>query len=437
MYSNFLKLVNLIFKPTFIFIILLSCQGCAGGFLGGIFAKVGLTNNVTDTINHAISEADDIIEQLEEASTNIAGEAGYQVRETVSELTASVESVLDALENTTGGVLNELEGTTVTLLKELTTTMSDLNDLILKDIDCIDKVLANQIANLTDNALKIVETLNQEVNYTIDNVFENATEFTDFFGNKVALLGSQVVTWIVRIGLILFAVLLSFWQIKRIYRWIQEGRKKRGPWQVILPIISFALVGGATFIFLNPALVHAFTGNTVALDANIDEWHTECNKGAEIYSEFLAQYNTNPTDEAQYSEKGLKAINQIGRCIFVSSVAEVEEVNQLLIDKIKVILFPPPVIDNRGDIKYADCNEEEGRSIPPILVSSRLLDKIRALNLLKQEDIKINPRVIRDGWQKGGGVVDPMNQVMINELDRAVNIRKQLEITDRIRANFN
>jgi len=376
-------------RCAFLIIICFLFQGCVGGF----FSKIGLTNNVTDTINHAISEADDILETLGETAEGITGEAGEQVRETVSEVTNSASTLLNELESTSGGILNQTESSVVKILKELTSSLTQINDLLLKDIDCVDKVLANTLANFTDNSIKLIDKLSSEVNYTVDNLANNIIETTDFLGNKVALIGSQVTTWIVRIILLLFAMVLAFWQIKILNKWV-SSQNKRSFWQYILPVVSLSIAGVATYLFFTPVLVHSFVGQTMTLPEDFDQWKAECDAGASIYSEFIELYKGGKQNEAIYTESGLKAINQISHCIYVSNNDQLEDTYSQLIDKIQTILFPPPPVSAPS---YANCVDKQGNrsiSIHPMWTSIRTLKKIKIVEELSQQRIIVRQRYI-------------------------------------------
>jgi len=334
---------------------------------------------ISKIIQTALTELNGVIQQLNTTANSVLGTAGDQVRQTVAEFTNRAEDLIKTVEGSMSGIINTSEEAVVNVLNEMTkdakTLLTTINDLVIKDMKCLDEIAAKRIQQITDDLIMLVDKLTGSINEITNNITSRAIQIIDFGGTKVAVMASQATILIIKIILLVFALVILIFVVRYFYK--KKFSDDSGWRYFIAPGVSIVVAGFIFFLFLSPLWVLKFMGSVVP----VPNWEGVCEVSNQKYTEFFALYNSNG-DKNQQMVIGLDALDKLNMCTYSSTNVEISKRRQEMAEKIEAILFPPP---SPEPVQTANCT-----SFHPLWFSKFTIKKMKLL-----QDMVVRKEVVK------------------------------------------
>lgn len=299
-----------------------------------------LTHKVKDTnvqVQLPIAELQGLIQQLQDAGSQLVGEAGVQIRQSIAELSAEMEQRIDQIQNAGSELIAEASAEISSIINNLVgkakELLSEVNRMIQQNIQCIDYVLAQRIQQITDAAYGIMDKIDSTLKNAIDRIYIRASMLVDTSTHRVALVVNNTLKIVVKIIIFIFCFLLLFWLIKMLWK---STFPKSKVLAIGIPVLIVLLVGAGTFLMLSKTALARMIGEEIP----IPKWEESCDRGSSFYTSFISMKNEGKSIE-ELKPIGNTALEELNWCLYASVSPEATIDTYDKISTIKAILYPP------------------------------------------------------------------------------------------------
>ena len=341
-----------------------------------------------------ISEIEDLIEQLEDAGMDLAGEAGNQMRDVIRELDDKLEQRIDQIRDASSEVLEEAKASLLEVADETKKHLEDLlqitNNMVANSIECIDEATALRIAQVfsgVEGTLESVEIILQE---SIDRIYLRADRLIETCSGRVAIVLNKTLLTVAKVAIIV----ICFIPLLILLRALINGKFTTNKvMRIVGPSLTALVVGAGIFLLASPTALASLVGE----EFDIPDPDSYCEEGDQAYDDFFAAFNEGSRGSALES-LGEEALEALSWCVISSASQERAEAKRRKKDEIVAILYPIPELPSLEDIELAQCDRDPGGgsgkpgySLDPRWFDYYTIDKIKAGAKLYNDD-KINDK---------------------------------------------
>jgi vacuolar-type H+-ATPase subunit H len=336
-----------------------------------------------------IAELQGLIQQLQDAGSQVVGEAGVQIRQSIAELSAQMEQRIDQIKNAGSELIaeaaTEMKGVINELMTQAKALLAEVDKMIKSNIQCIDYVLAQRIQQILDGAYGVLDRVDVTLKNAIDRVYIRATMLVDTSTSRVAIVVDKTLLLIARIILLVLCFILLFWLVRTLY--LHQSPKAKAL-AIGIPVFVVLLVGGGVFLLVSKTAL----GQILVEKIEVPAWQNSCSSGEDFYNQFIEMKNQGKTLE-ELKPVGKKALEQLNWCIYATVSPEIAAESSSRIAAINAVLFPPAIPPSfvlpAGE---NPCNPSTGPgfSIKPEWFGKYNIGKIDVLNKLSKEKVLIN-----------------------------------------------
>jgi hypothetical protein len=331
-----------------------------------------------------IAELQGLIQQLQDAGTQVVGEAGVQMRQSIDQLSGELQQRIDQIKNAGSDLINEAGGELTSVINNLITQaralLVQVNDMIKGDIECINYDLAQRINQIMDGAYAVIDKVDVTLKNAIDRIYAKATMLVDTTTNRVALVLDNTVQIIVKAIILVFCFILLFWLIRMIY----SGKfPKNKIFAIGIPIVIVLIVGTGIFLLLNKSALPKLVGKQMP----IPSWQNSCSLGDTYYNQFMSKLGGSyVVKDTAVRNIGKNAIEQLNWCLYASIGPEIGTETSKKISEINALLFPPAIPPIK--IFFPINNPcSKGGSINPGWINNRNFLKYKLIYQLSQSKV--------------------------------------------------
>ncbi|MFO7722419.1 MAG: hypothetical protein R6V49_04260 [Bacteroidales bacterium] len=361
-----------------------------------------MTHKVEDAdinVTLPIAELQGLIQQLQDAGSQVVGEAGVQIRQSIDELSAQMQQRIDQLKNAGSELIAEAATEMKAVINELITQakslLTEVDAMIKSNIQCIDYVLAQRIQQILDGAYGLLDRVDVTLKNAIDRVYIRATMLVDTSTSRVAVVVDKTLLLIAKIVILVLCFVMLFWLIRTLY--LQKFPTVKFL-AIGIPVIVVLLVGGGVFLLVSKTALGQMLGEKI----EVPGWQTSCDQGEDFYNQFIEMKNQGKTIE-EMKPVGKKALEQLNWCIYATVSPEIAAESSTRIAAINAVLFPPSVPPSFTLPAGEDpCNPSSGPgfSIKPEWLGKYNMGKIEMLNKLSREKVlKTQPIIDKNLYQ--------------------------------------
>nr|MBN2276289.1 apolipoprotein A1/A4/E family protein [candidate division Zixibacteria bacterium] len=294
-------------------------------------------------------ELEGLIQDLQDAAGRVSGEAGVQIRQTVTELTDQMTQVLDYLKSTSDGIKEAAKGKLMQLLEELKAKAgqlkSEIDKMIEQDRECLDRATAERMAQIKDSITEITGDFSAALGDAIGQleqkkgmIIEQGQYNVKVFVSSLARTGARIVI-IVLILIFLFLTIKVLWS---------TALAKIKALKYTLSALLIIFLGLGIILLAKPSFLNKYIGTEVALP----DPDYACRTGGELYEQFLARKNSGAGMEV-LKNIGQEAIGQLNICVYSAISPDLARATQSKINSITALLYPPPDPPSPTDV--SDC----------------------------------------------------------------------------------
>ncbi len=361
--------------------------------------------NIGAPLSYAVSPSVDVvlpfdelkglIQDLEDAGMNVVGEAGLQIRQSIRELRAQMELVIDQVKDAAKEVIREAAMQLRSLIEELMdqarALLNEVNDMVSQQIKCINQALAERIAQIKDSIMQILDKLNDTIRDAVNLVYAKAGMLVDKGSYNVKTIMDSTLNIIAKVVILIFIFLMLFWLIRALWK---GAFPKVKVLRYGIPSLIVLLVAGGVYLLFSSSALAAILGSDIILP----NAENSCQVGDSLYTEFMDLKNRE-ADTSTLTSVGNSALEKLGTCSYATMSSVLAQVSRDKMDDIGAILYPPPPPPPSTPI-VSDCEQETGQPSVSIgwvsrydLMKVGVLEKLTRTNIIRADII--NP-VVRD-----------------------------------------
>ena len=379
------------------------------------------TAKVKDTnvnITLPIAELQGLIQQLQDAGSQVVGEAGVQIRQSIAELSAEMEQRINQIQNAGSELIAEASAEITSIINNLVSKarelLTEVNKMVQNTIQCIDYVLAQRIQQITDAAYNILDKVDTTIKSAVDRIYIRATMLVDTSTQRVAVVVDNTFKIIAKIIIFIFCFILLFWLIRMLWK---SSFPKAKVLAIGIPVLIVLLVGAGAYLLLSKTALARMFGQEIP----VPKWEESCGRGNDFYNSFISMKNEGKTID-QLKPIGNTALEELNWCLYASVSPEATTDTYEKINTIKVILYPPVDPPSAGGIVAGSPCGNTGSvgSINPGWLSDHNFSKVEKWKLLKDR-----------GIIKISGIVTPViYQERVNRVNPAIVLKRTVTPID-------
>ena len=371
-----------------------------------------------------IAELQGLIQQLQDAGSQMVGEAGTQMRETIDQLNSQMQQRIDQIKNAGSDLINEasqeLQSIINNLMEQARALLLEVNKMIKDDIRCIDYVLAQRIKQIVDSAYQIIDKVDVTLKNAIDRIYVRATMLVDTSTNRVAVVLSNTIMLIAKVVIFIIIFIILFWLIRTIYA---QKYPKAKILAIGIPVFAILIIGAGIFLLVSKTALSNFLGQQV----QVPNWQASCDKGDTYYNDFISMKNDGKS-VGELKAVGTNALEQLNWCVYATISPEIAKATSEKIEAINAILWPPAIPPTTTTApQNSPCSTGDGKvSINPAWLTEVNFNKIRTLTLLSQRNVivkkpfidaaeyKVRINTINPGIRMTEPVSKPVTKIKMN-----------------------
>lgn len=343
-----------------------------------------------------IEELRSLINELENSASNITGQAGIELRASITALSLELESRLKQLDGIAKGLWDEISKDIFMQLKDIQNSIrgyiDQVNTIARDRIDQLSGELAKRISQLSDEIRDRLNQLDTMIQKTIAHLEESVGRTIDRGRLSVLVVVDSFTKKIIKAVMIILVVIALL--VIGVLAW-RNILPKKLPQQIIsgfVFLVFFVICG--TFLFSNAALASIF-----GREIQIEKPEVASREGEDHYKETMDNAKSGAT-LGDLRATGEKAIFKLKYYTYFTTNKEEAKKAQEKIDKIQVLLNPPPKpepiasglrvysIDNFS--KYYDARVSDSKSVAKDL-------NIDPNLLFRTQPLRLNQAVISPG----------------------------------------
>lgn len=371
-----------------------------------------------------IAELQGLIQQLQDAGSQVVGEAGIQIRQSIDQLNAQMAQRIEQIKTAGSDLIQEASAEMKAVIESLITQakalLSEVDKMIKSNIQCIDYVLAERIKQILEGAYAVLDKVDTTIKNAVDRVYIRATMLVDTSTSRVAVVVDKTLLLVTRIILLVLCFVLLFWLVRTLY--LHKSPKVKF-FAIGIPIFVLLLVGGGVFLLVSKTALGQVLGERIEVPA----WQTSCSQGDDFYAQFVEMKNEGKSmDELKIV--GKKALEQLNWCIYASISPEIAAESAGKIAAINAVLFPPSVPPSVPNVPAGNpCSPSNGKgfSIHPDWLGKFNMEKIDVLNRLRTAKVFLKDPVIDKNLYKVN--LQKINPQMMVPVSAPVKIYKTSE----------
>jgi hypothetical protein len=358
---------------------------------GCMSADVDVSSDINVVL--PIAELQGLIQQLQDVGSQVVGEAGVQIRQSIDELSAQMEQRIDQLKNAGSELIaeaaTEMKAVINELMVQAKSLLAEVDKMVKSNIQCIDYVLAQRIQQILDGAYGVLDRVDVTLKNAIDRVYIRATMLVDTSTSRVAIVVDKTLLLVTKIVLMVLCFVMLFWLIRTLY--LHQSPKVKA-FAIGIPVLVVLLVGGGVFLLVSKTALSQILGEKI----EVPGWQNSCAQGEDFYNQFIEMKNQGKSI-AELKPVGKKALEQLNWCIYATVSPEIAAESSSRIAAINAVLFPPAVPPSftlpAGE---NPCNPTTGPgfSVRPEWFGKYNIGKIDVLNKLSKENVLVNQVVI-------------------------------------------
>jgi hypothetical protein len=310
-------------------------------FMALVFFTVSLTFSFAGgdvEVSLPIDQVQGLISQLEQAATNVAGQAGIEVRASIAKLSSELEARLNQI-NQMGKdwwkmMYNDLSTELNHVMQFLKDYLKEVDNMIAKNIQIINTSLAQRIDQINDaitDRLGQVDSIVQRAIVAAQNAAINVINQGE---HSVLIIIDSFIKSLVR--MIVVTVLVILFVIIGVLAWKSILPKKAPQIVVSAAVLAILFVGSGFLLFSDKALAALF-GHGIAV-TNPQVALSTADKG---HADFIGNVNTGASRKDLVVNSKVALNKLIAAKYFVQTDKDKAEIAKKIAE-INVLLYPPP-----------------------------------------------------------------------------------------------
>lgn len=288
-------------------------------------------------VNLPIDQIQGLISQLEQAATNVTGQAGIEVRASIAKLSSELQARLDQINQMGKDWWKMMYGDLSTEINNIETFLKDylkeVNDMVANHITTINKDLAARIDQINDSITDRLNQVDSIVQRAIAAAQNAAINVITQGQNSILIVLDSFVKSLVRI--IVITVLVILFLVIGILAW-KDIIPKQAPQIVILSVIFLILLGGSGVLLFSDKALAALFGRQVPI-ANPAVALNTANQSS---SNFITQVS-NGADRKTLEASSKVALTNLLAASYVAKTDAERTALEKKMNEITVLLYPP------------------------------------------------------------------------------------------------
>jgi hypothetical protein len=306
-----------------------------------VFLVVSLTFSFAGgdvEVNLPIDQIQGLISQLEQAATNVAGQAGIEVRASIAKISSELEARLNQI-NQMGKdwwkmMYDDLTTELNHVMQFLKDYLKEVDNMIAKNIQIINTSLAQRIDQINDaisDRLGQVDSIVQRAIVAAQNAAINVINQGE---HSVLIIIDSFIKSLVR--MIVVTVLVILLVIIGVLAW-KSILPKQVPQIVISAIVLVILFTGSGVLLFSDKALAALFGHGIA----VTNPQVALSTADSSHAEFVNEVNTGASRKDLVADSKLVLGKLIAAKYFVQTDRDKAEIARKIAE-INVLLYPPP-----------------------------------------------------------------------------------------------
>jgi vacuolar-type H+-ATPase subunit H len=354
---------------------------------GAISLDAGGQSDVN--VNIPFDQIYGLLDALQEAGNNVAGQAGIEVRASIDKLSNEIGARLDQLKSIGTDLWKMMYGDIskeiADIMKFLKDYTAQINQMVKDRITQIDTALAKRLDQISDMITDTISQVDTLIQHTIKTAEESAINVINQGEKSIITVLDNAFVSIVRTVLIIILVVLLV--IVLVLAW-KNVLPKTVPAIVVASVIGGVLIAGSlVFIFSNTVMGYVFGRKIELVQPQVAQA-----KGDDAYNGVIADAKGGAS-VGDLKGPAIKAIGELLTAKYVTKDPKVLKAIDAKIASVNALINPPP--EPGSTVKLGTFSKFYTANVTNVKMNATLLKVSPKALYLTVDRLKVDPKVFK------------------------------------------